>query len=161
MSGKRRFGLTLPWASRGGPPSAGSFVSSLTAQQSSMSTYAQPWSIRPVETMASAASRMILSLTRNSQMYQLFQPICGVRAKVSPQTILNFRSALPSALAARNITSYVPGCLIAPVIWPVSRIDFQALRQAVDRELHRPLAGGGDRQQKRVSRPHAEHPGPR
>ena len=58
----------------------------------------------PLETMASAAARMIASLTRFSQTYQLFQPMCGVRARVGPQTIVKGREAVPRALAAVKMT---------------------------------------------------------
>ena len=74
----------------------------------------------PVATMASAASRMILSVTWSVQMYQLFQPMCGVKASVSPQTILNFRSAWPQAFLARSVTVYSTATVRSePVIWPV------------------------------------------
>ncbi len=59
----------------------------------------------PLETMASAAARMISSVTWFSQTYQLFQPMCGVRARVSPQTILNGRAAVPRRLAAVKVTA--------------------------------------------------------
>ena len=114
----------------------------------------------PVETMASAASRMILSVTRSSQMYQLFQPMWGVRAKVSPQTILNFRSASPRTFLARNVTTYSPRSLDRAGDLAGLRIDVQALGQTIDGELHRPPAGGGDGEQERMPRPHAEDSGP-
>ena len=70
--------------------------------------------------MASAASRMILSVTWFSQTYQLFQPMCGVSARVSPQTIRNGRLAVPWVLDTSKTTSWVPGCSSRPVIWPVA-----------------------------------------
>ena len=110
----------------------------------------------PLLTIASAASRMILSVTWLSQTYQLFQPMCGVRASVSPQTILNLRFALPSWLAARNVTTYLPGFSIRPWIWPVCGVDRQALRQMVHGERHRPVARRRNREQERMPGPHAE-----
>ena len=93
-------------------------------------------------------------------MYQLFQPMCGVRARVSPQTILNFRSAWPKALLARNVTAYSPRSLIEPVIWPVCGSTFKPSGRPIDGKLHRPLAGGGDGEQEGMARPHAEDSGP-
>ena len=54
----------------------------------------------PLMTMASAASRITLSFTRLSQKYQLFQPISGVKFKVSPQTMVKGRCASPRAFRA-------------------------------------------------------------
>ncbi len=70
--------------------------------------------------MASAAARMMASVTWFSQTYQLFQPMWGVRASVSPQTILNGREAVPRALAAVKVTRWVPGADREPVIRPVA-----------------------------------------
>ena len=82
--------------------------------------------------MALAAARMISSVTWFSQTYQLFQPMCGVRARVSrPQTILSVRSAAPLALEARRITVQSPRSLIVPVMKPGGRVERQAGRQAL------------------------------
>ena len=59
--------------------------------------------------IASAASRMILSVTWFSHTYQLFPPMCSVSGKLSPQTILSLPLALPSLLAARKLTRYALG----------------------------------------------------
>ena len=76
-------------------------------------------------------------------MYQLFQPMCGVRASVSPQTILNFRSACPRAFLARNVTTYSPRSLSEPVIWPVCGSTFNpAGRSSTANSIGRwPVAG--------------------
>ena len=74
----------------------------------------------PLETMASAAARMMASVTWFSQTYQLFQPMCGVRARVSPQTIVNGRETVPRALAAVKVTPWTPGAASEPVIRPVA-----------------------------------------
>ena len=70
--------------------------------------------------MASAASRMILSVTRSSQMYQLFHPMWGVRARVSPQTMRRGRLARPRELKTSSTTSWVPARSSRPPIWPVT-----------------------------------------
>ena len=88
----------------------------------------------PLEIMTSAASRMILSVTRSSWTYQWFQPIGGVSARVSPQTILNCRSALPWALPARSVTAYSPRRATEPVMMPVLRIEREPLGQVLGRE---------------------------
>ena len=67
----------------------------------------------------SAASCMTRSVTRVSQQYQLFQPISGVNPKVSPQTILKLRRALPRALDTRNTTAYSPRWFRVPMMRPV------------------------------------------
>ena len=38
-------------------------------------------------------------------MYQLFQPIGGVSASVSPTTSVNFFSHVPAELVARSVTA--------------------------------------------------------
>ena len=73
----------------------------------------------PLATMASAASRMILSVTLSIQMYQLFQPMCGVSAKRSPTTMRSFRSAEPKSLLARSVTTCVPTTVVVPPSRPV------------------------------------------
>ncbi len=67
---------------------------------------------------------MVFSFTRRCQTYQWFHPIGGVRAKASPQTILNFRSAWPSEFFARNVTTCFPGSWMVPVIRPVAASTF-------------------------------------
>ena len=86
---------------------------------------------------------MTLSLTPSTQMYQLFQPMCGVNARVSPQTIFSGRRASPSALRARNVTTYWPRFSIAPVIWPVCRSTFNPSgRSSTANSMgRRPVAG--------------------
>ncbi len=114
----------------------------------------------PVETIASAALRMILSVTPLPQIYQLFQPIGGVRARVSPQTILNFRTASPRRVLGPE-SDHVSAAILNQAGDPAAPpIDLQPFRQIVHGELHRPPARGGDGEQERVSGPHAENLGP-
>ena len=110
----------------------------------------------PLLTIASAASRMILSVTWFSHTYQLFQPMCGVRASVSPQTILNLRFALPSWLAARKVTTYSPGFSIRPWIWPVWASTVRPFGQMVHGKRHRAVARRRNREQERMPRMDAE-----
>ena len=67
-----------------------------------------------------AASRRCFSVTRLVRMYQLFQPMGGVRASVSPQTIFMGRSAWPWPFFARSVTGYSPFSAIAPRMMPVA-----------------------------------------
>src|ERR1017187_5325622 len=60
-----------PWASR------------CPCQQSSMLTYWYPASFMPEATIASAVSRISCSFTLSANLFQLFQPICGVKASWS------------------------------------------------------------------------------
>ena len=112
----------------------------------------------PVLTMASAASRMILSVTWFSQMYQLFQPMCGVRARVSPQTIRNGRLAVP-----RRIGDLEDDIVSARAVEPAAdlaglRVELEPLGQPLGRVAERPLAGGRDLEQERRAGPDAEDP---
>ena len=63
---------------------------------------------------------MIRSVTWFSQTYQLFQPMCGVRARVSPTTIRKGRFAVPWRLVAVRVTACVPGTATDPAIRPVA-----------------------------------------
>ena len=110
----------------------------------------------PLLTIASAASRMILSVTWFSHTYQLFQPMCGVRASVSPQTILNLRFALPSWLAARNVTTYSPGFSIRPWIWPVWASTVRPFGRWSTANVIGPVARRRNREQERMPRVDAE-----
>ena len=69
--------------------------------------------------MASAASRMIRSVTWFSHTYQLFQPMCGVSARVSPTTIRNGRIAVPWRFVAVRVTACAPGVDTDPLMRPV------------------------------------------
>ena len=73
----------------------------------------------PEEAMAPAWARIILSLISVYAMYQLDQPMGGVRAIWSPTTMRNAFSAAPRAFFARSLTVYVPLMAIDPVIRPV------------------------------------------
>ena len=84
-------------------------------------------------------------------MYQLFQPIGGVRASVSPQTILKGRCDLPCRVLARSVTRYSPLSATAPRMMPLG-VQLQAGRQSLGGELHRPLAGGGNAIEERMLR---------
>src|SRR5882724_4863470 len=75
--------------------------------------------MRPFFTIASAAALTFSSETAAAKQFQLFQPIGGVSAILSPTTILNFRFAVPSELFARNVTTYSPALVNVPVMWPV------------------------------------------
>ena len=68
MSGKFGLGSTFPAASR------------FHCQPSSMLMYWYPAACMPVSTMASAISRMVLSLICVWNLFQLFHPIGGVLA---------------------------------------------------------------------------------
>src|SRR6516162_11129966 len=52
------------------------------------------------------------------QQFQLFQPIGGVNAIVSPATMRNFFSFIPLPFVARSVTTCSPGDLSEPVISP-------------------------------------------
>jgi len=90
----------------------------------------------PLLTMASAASRMILSVTWFSHTYQLFHPMCGVSASVSPQTILNLRSPF-QRVGGPQCHHVGPGLLDWPWIWPCA---------------HSPSAPSGDDPRKVIGR---------
>src|SRR4051812_15543722 len=57
-------------------------------------------------------------------MYQLFHPIGGVSAIVSPQTILSVRLATPLAFFAITVTACSPTLSSFPVICPVEVSSF-------------------------------------
>src|ERR1017187_655074 len=76
--------------------------------------------MRPEATMPRALLRTLAASTLLPQQFQLFQPIGGVRAMVSPTMSLNFFSAVPLAFVARNVPRCWPGSFNAPVISPVS-----------------------------------------
>ena len=66
--------------------------------------------MRPLLTIASAARLTASSETAPAKQFQLFQPIGGVSAIWSPQTMRNFFSAAPSEFFARNVTrEFTPG----------------------------------------------------
>src|SRR5690349_19822758 len=69
--------------------------------------------------MASAAARTFASLTSQPKQFQLFHPIGGVRAIVSPHTILSGRSVLPRALRTRRVTTWLPFSFRTPVRRPL------------------------------------------
>src|SRR5690349_16637878 len=52
-------------------------------------------------------------------MFQLFQPIGGVRAMVSPTTILKERFVSPRRFFAWSVSTYSPGFAMEPEILPV------------------------------------------
>ena len=111
MSGNFLFVLIIPSESRGWPFSSGSSLPGLISQQSSMLMYVQPCCASPLLTMASAAERTLASSTALAKQFQLFQPSGGVRAIVSPQTILNFRCSLAQRRWSRAaVTTYSPRC---------------------------------------------------
>jgi len=58
---------------------------------------------------------------------------------------------------ARKVTTYSPRFASEPVDPAAHRVDRQAGRKVIDREAHRPLAAGGNREQERTARPHAEN----
>ena len=105
----------------------------------------------PLVTMASAAARMILSVTWFSQTYQLFQPMCGVRASVSPQTILKLALGRAEAVGGLERDDvFAAAAASEPVIWPVAASTVKPFGQIVDGECHRPLARGRNGEQKRA-----------
>src|SRR5512140_1636982 len=61
----------------------------------------------------------MLSVILFSHTYQLFQPICGVSASLSPQTILNCLSAIPDLFVTFILVRYSPGTFMTPDIRPV------------------------------------------
>ena len=73
-------------------------------QKSSMLTYAQPWSARPVATSASAAARTFSSETLPPNAFQLLQPIAGVSEIVSPTLMTSVFSSLPRAFSATMVS---------------------------------------------------------
>src|SRR5260370_18492215 len=75
--------------------------------------------MRPLLTMASAAVLTRSSETAPAKQFQLFHPIGGLSAIVSPTTILNFRLAAPREFFARKVTRYSPLLSSVPVIRPV------------------------------------------
>src|ERR1017187_4951262 len=80
---------------------------------------------RPLFTSASAARFTLSADTAPAKQFQLFQPIGGVSAMVSPQTMRNFSSAAPSEFFARRVTLNSPGFFNLPVIWPVLAFSFK------------------------------------
>src|SRR4051812_48468560 len=76
-------------------------------QQSSRLTYWYPAAAIPLETMASAVRRMIVSLIPQPKLFQALQPSCGVlprpfaRAEAGPET---FRTATGTAARAATAT---------------------------------------------------------
>jgi hypothetical protein len=62
---------------------------------------------------------MILSVILFSHTYQLFQPICGVSARLSPHTILNCLSEVPEEFVTFIVVIYSPWTLMTPEILPV------------------------------------------
>src|SRR6187549_850181 len=82
------------------------FASRSPCQQSSMFTYMYPASFMPLVTMASAVSRIICSLTLHANLFQLFQPICGVLAR--PSNFCACATPVPSAISsARAMTVFI------------------------------------------------------
>src|SRR6185312_10774870 len=71
-------------------------------------------------TMASAAALTCSAETAWAKQFQLFQPIGGVSAILSPTIILNFRFVFPSAFFARNVTVYSPFLSRRPEMRPDS-----------------------------------------
>src|SRR5436190_20011168 len=60
----------------------------------------------PLETMASAVSRIICSFTLQANLFQLFQPICGVLAR--PSNFCACAAPVPSAInSARVMTVFI------------------------------------------------------
>src|SRR5438309_1949403 len=74
----------------------------------------------PLFTMASAAALTFSAETAWAKQFQLFQPIGGVRAILSPTTIFNFRLVFPIAFFARKVTLYSPFLSRRPEMRPVS-----------------------------------------
>src|SRR5438552_13831980 len=72
-----------------------------------------------LSTIALAEARTFSASTSLAQQFQLFQPIGGVSAMVSPMTILSFLSSEPLSLLARSLTTKSPGESTVPVIRPV------------------------------------------
>src|SRR6266481_2797066 len=74
--------------------------------------------MRPELTIPRALFRTFSASTRLPQQFQLFQPMGGVRAMVSPTTMRNFFSARPAEFLARRVTVYSPSFFSAPEISP-------------------------------------------
>ena len=144
MSGNFLLVLIIPFASRGWPFSSGSLLPGWISQQSSMLMYVQPCCVSPLRTMASAAERTLASSTASAKQFQLFQPSGGVRAMASPQTILNFRCALPRAVCRPQRDHVFAALAENSGDLTGFRVELQAGGQVVGGELHRPLAGGGN-----------------
>src|SRR5450755_3542551 len=75
--------------------------------------------------MASAALLTFSSETAPAKQFQLFQPIGGVSAIWSPQTMRNFFSAVPSEFFAPRVTMNSPLVFNLPVMWPVLASNFK------------------------------------
>ena len=93
-----------PSGLRCGPLSVGSSVLFTEfCQKSSMLTYAQPWLASSDLSSTSAAPRMSLSVTRPAKQFQLFHPMGGVSAILSPTLTVNMRSSAPREFDALNV----------------------------------------------------------
>src|ERR1019366_406795 len=81
--------------------------------------------MRPLLTMASAALLTRASETAPAKQFQLFQPIGGVSAIWSPQTMRNLFSAMPREFSASSVTMNSPFVFKAPVMRPVFASSFK------------------------------------
>src|SRR5215469_1596819 len=73
----------MPDGKRAGSATIFPFSSRLTCQQSSITTYWYPTSFMPLVAIASATDLTRSSLTLQANLFQLFQPIGGVWARLS------------------------------------------------------------------------------
>src|ERR1043166_2157889 len=104
-------------------------------QASSILMYVQPCSTNPEAAIARALRSTFSASTRLPQQFQLFQPIGGVRAIVSPTTIRNLFSLAPLVFSARRVTTCSPAFLNAPVIWPVVECNFNSFGKPLAENL--------------------------
>src|ERR1039457_159073 len=74
--------------------------------------------MRPLRTIASAALLTFASETASAKQFQLFQPIGGVSAMWSPQTMRNVFSVEPGKFFARSVTVNSPLVFNLPVMRP-------------------------------------------
>ena len=112
--------------------------------------------MRPLLTIASAALFTFSSETALAKQFQLFQPIGGVSAIWSPQTMRKGFSAEPRVFSARNITANVPLFRKCPGDAAGAGVQLQALWKLFRGKIHRPVAGGGNGEQERRAGAHAE-----
>src|SRR5712671_6255699 len=99
--------------------------------------------MRPLFTSASAALFTFSAETACAKQFQLFQPIGGVSAIWSPQTMRNFFSAAPRELLAFSVTMNSPFVFKAPVMRPVLGFSLKPLgRFFAEKAIGRsPVAG--------------------
>src|SRR5437868_10638115 len=74
--------------------------------------------MNPLSISAFADDRSFSSLTLNPQQFQLFHPIGGVSASMSPHLMVNSRLAVPAAFVTTKFIFISPRSFRVPVITP-------------------------------------------